>query len=105
FSFVGRLVKEKGIFELIEAFKEVSKKHSNAKLILIGGLLESERDHTSYEKLIQELKHPRIIHLGFRTDIPELMKITDTFILPSYREGLPRSIIEAMAMETAIIAT
>src|SRR5699024_96453 len=98
FLFVGRLVKEKGIFELIEAFKQVNEKHPSTKLILVGGLLDSERDLQSYQILTEELKHPNIKYLGFRKDIPELMNLADTFILPSYREGLPRSIIEAMAM-------
>jgi glycosyltransferase involved in cell wall biosynthesis len=105
FSFVGRLVKEKGIFELVEAFKSLSKRFPKAKLVLIGGLLKSERDHGSYQQLMNDLDHPNIRYLGFRNDIPTIMKASDTFVLPSYREGLPRSIIEAMAMETPIIAT
>ncbi|GEN81819.1 glycosyl transferase family 1 [Sporosarcina luteola] len=105
FSFIGRLVKEKGIFELVEAFKSLSDRFPQAKLLLIGGLLESERDHESYDQLLRDLNHPKICYLGFRNDIPRIMKATDTFILPSYREGLPRSIIEAMAMSKPIIAT
>lgn len=105
FSFVGRLVEEKGIFELVKAFKSLVKDYPNAKLILIGGLLESERDHVSYQKLVEDLKHPNIRYLGFRKDIPLVMKASNVFVLPSYREGLPRSIIEAMAMEKPIIAT
>lgn len=105
FSFTGRLVKEKGIFELVQAFKSLSPEYPNAKLVLVGGLLESERDHGSYQELMNDLDHPAIRYLGFRKDIPTVMKASDTFILPSYREGLPRSIIEAMAMGKPIIAT
>ncbi|MFD1929259.1 glycosyltransferase family 4 protein [Sporosarcina siberiensis] len=105
FSFVGRLVKEKGVFELVEAFKSLSTTFPQAKLVLIGGLLESERDHGSYQKLMDDLNHSNIRYLGFRKDIPVIMKASDVFVLPSYREGLPRSIIEAMAMEKPIIAT
>lgn len=105
FSFTGRLVKEKGIFELVEAFKSLSKSFPQAKLFLIGGLLESERDHSSYQKLLDDLNHPNIRYLGFRSDIPTIMEASDVFVLPSYREGLPRSIIEAMAMGKPIIAT
>ena len=54
---------------------------------------------------MDDLKHPNIRYLGFRSDIPMIMKSSDVFVLPSYREGLPRSIIEAMAMEKPIIAT
>ena len=105
FSFVGRLVKEKGIFELINAFKNVVMKFPHCNLIIIGGLSESERDQDSYLKLLEEISHPNIHYLGFRKDIPILMAVSDTFILPSHREGLPRSIIEAMAMGKPIIAT
>ncbi|WP_075618324.1 glycosyltransferase family 4 protein [Paenisporosarcina indica] len=105
FSFTGRLVKEKGIFELIESFKRLNIKYPHAKLILIGGLPEGERDLESYQKLISDIKHESIRYLGFRKDIPLLMNASDVYILPSYREGLPRSIIEAMAMEKPVIAT
>ncbi|MGE6368786.1 glycosyltransferase family 4 protein [Planococcus kocurii] len=105
FTFVGRLVKEKGIFELIKAFKKVFETHKNAKLLLVGGFIESERDTESYEKLKKEILHPGIIFLGYRKDIAKLMAVSNVFVLPSHREGLPRSIIEAMAVEKAVIAT
>ncbi|WP_252502002.1 glycosyltransferase family 4 protein [Sporosarcina sp. Marseille-Q4943] len=105
FSFIGRLVKEKGIFELIEAFKRVVEKYPQCKLIIIGVLPTSERDQESYKRLSEQLVHPNIQAIGYRKDIPQLMAISDTFILPSHREGLPRSIIEAMAMAKPIIAT
>lgn len=105
FIFVGRLVKEKGIFELIEAFKEIYKTHKNAKLLLVGGFIESERDTESYERLKEEILHPGIVFLGYRKDVAKLMAVSNVFILPSHREGLPRSIIEAMAVNKAVIAT
>lgn len=105
FSFIGRLVREKGIFELVEAFKSVASRYPHAKLVLVGGLLDSERDTESYNRLMNDLNHPNIRYVGFRKDIPVIMKASDTFVLPSYREGLPRSIIEAMALEKPIIAT
>ena len=104
FSFIGRLVKEKGIFELVRAFKQIKEK-VNAKLLLIGTLSQSERDQGSYNVLKEMLDDHRIIETGYRSDIPELLSISDVFVLPSYREGLPRSIIEAMAMGKPIIAT
>lgn len=105
FTFIGRLVREKGIFELVEAFKIASEGNKKIKLLLIGDLLNSERDQKSYSELMEELQHPQITPLGFRADISLLMSITDVFVLPSHREGLPRSIIEAMAMGKPIIAT
>lgn len=105
FSFIGRMVREKGIFELVEAFKRVVCEYPQAKLLLIGGFLESERDQESYLQLLKEFEHENIRFLGFRNDIPLLMRVSDVYVLPSHREGLPRSIIEAMAMEKPIIAT
>lgn len=105
FTFIGRLVKEKGIFELIHAFNKLYVEQSNVKLVLIGGLLDSERDQESFKELTELLKSPGVHHLGFRNDTPELLAISDVFVLPSHREGLPRSIIEAMGMKLPIIAS
>lgn len=105
FAFIGRMVREKGIFELVEAFVKAAEQNPRIKLLVIGGLMKSERDQDSHGKLIEQMNHPRIHSLGFRTDIPELMAVSDVFVLPSYREGLPRSIVEAMAMKKPVIAT
>lgn len=105
FSFIGRMVREKGVFELVEAFKNISLTYPQAKLLLVGEILESERDHESYHQLIKEFDHKNIRYLGYREDTPLLLKASSVFVLPSHREGLPRSIIEAMAMGKPIIAT
>lgn len=105
FTFIGRLVREKGVFELLQAFNVLHKEYPEAKLVLIGGLLDSERDQESYQELQELLKSPGVNHLGFRSDIPELLIASDVFVLPSHREGLPRSIIEAMGMKLPIIAS
>ncbi|MDO6450497.1 glycosyltransferase family 4 protein [Oceanobacillus profundus] len=105
FAFIGRLVREKGIYELIEAFNKVNKVNQNMKLLLIGGLLESERDKDIQNTLDTWKSNKNIIFTGVRSDIDNLLAISDVFILPSYREGLPRSIIEAMAMKKPVIAT
>jgi len=103
-TFVGRLVKEKGIFELLEAIKRIEK--NNCKLLIIGGAsATTERDQVTNEKLEKYHTLENVIFTGHRKDIPELLYLTDVFCLPSYREGMPRSIIEAMAMECAIVAT
>lgn len=105
FTFIGRLVQEKGIFELIRAFNDLYKENQKVKLVLIGGLLDSERDQDSFNKLTELLESPGVRHLGFRDDTPELLAASDVFVLPSHREGLPRSIIEAMGMGLPIIAS
>lgn len=105
FAFIGRFVREKGIFELVDAFKQLTCVCPNVRLLMIGEVLPSERDHTGHELVTKMMDDPRIIITGYRKDIPELLSISDAFVLPSYREGLPRSIIEAMAMGKPVIAT
>jgi glycosyltransferase involved in cell wall biosynthesis len=105
FSFIGRLVEEKGVIELLNAFGELKQRYSNIKLLLIGDLPESERDVTAINEIKRLMDQEGVCSLGFRNDINQLLTLSDVFVLPSYREGLPRSIIEAMAMENAIIAT
>ncbi|MYL56097.1 glycosyltransferase [Virgibacillus halodenitrificans] len=105
YAFIGRFVREKGIYELVEAFNKLNSIKPNMKLLLIGGLLESERDQDINQALERWKGNPNIIFTGLRKDIPELLSVSNVFILPSYREGLPRSIIEAMAMKKPVIAT
>lgn len=102
-SFIGRFVREKGIIDLLEGFNQIEQK--NIKLLVIGGASSSERDQQTVSLLEEYKTNPNILFTGYRSDIPELLAISDVFCLPSYREGMPRSIIEAMAMECAIVAT
>ncbi|MDE0582096.1 glycosyltransferase family 4 protein [Planococcus sp. A6] len=106
--FVGRMVKEKGIQELSEAFASLSAKYDDIALIIVGGAVTGDRDGLSINEIINRMPYStkKDIHLlGLRDDIPEILAASDIFTLPSYREGLPRSIIEAMAMGKPIVAT
>ncbi|RKN85652.1 glycosyltransferase family 4 protein [Paenibacillus ginsengarvi] len=105
FSFIGRFVKEKGVLELLEAFTRLRSCRPRVKLLMIGDVLQSERDQETRLRIEEQLKGPGIIAPGYRKDIPDLLALSDVFVLPSYREGLPRSIIEAMAMGKPVIAT
>ncbi|WP_271397042.1 glycosyltransferase family 4 protein [Salinicoccus roseus] len=105
FSFLGRLVREKGIAELLNAFSVLQKEYSNIKLLCMGSLLDSERDSSIGEEIERFENNDDIVFLG-QVENPEYYyALSDVYILPSYREGMPRSIIEAMAMNNAIIAT
>ena len=101
---VGRLVAEKGFPELIEAMAGV-----DADLWVIGKRLES--DHAAgiddALKLVREdtSLRERIHFLGYRDDIPDLMRAADIFVSASHREGMPRSIIEAMICGLPVVAT
>lgn len=104
----GRITAEKGYRELIEALAKLRPHFPDIHLLVIGGQLSSERDifQSQLSHLIEQenLEHC-VTFTGFRSDIPELLGLLDIFTLPSYREGLPRSILEAMAMELPIVAT
>ena len=101
---VGRLVAEKGHPELIEAMRRVK-----AALWIVGERLPS--DHADdISALLETIQHdpdlgPRVQLLGYRSDIPDLLRAADIFVLPSHREGMPRSIIEAMLSGLPVVAT
>lgn len=101
-SFIGRLVEEKGIFDLLDALKYTK---SKVKLIIIGSSHVSERDKEAALKLKEFENRSDIIFTGHVTNAEDYLYISDIFCLPSYREGMPRSIIEAMSMKNAILAT
>ncbi|MCE4955670.1 glycosyltransferase family 4 protein [Macrococcoides caseolyticum] len=102
-SFIGRLVEEKGILDLLKAAKNL--KNCNIHFIIMGGLYESDRDLNTYDKIQEFLQEDHIHYVGQVDNANEYLFISDIFCLPSYREGMPRSIIEAMSMKNAIIAT
>jgi len=97
FSFVGRLVGDKGINELIQAFGAVSKKHPSAKLILVGHT-EPELDPLLPETLHSIEFDENIIEVGFQKDIRPYLALTNVFTFPSYREGFPNVVLQANAM-------
>jgi len=104
YGFVGRLVGDKGVNELIEAFVTVSKKNTNAKLLLVGGY-EEELDPLS-ESTIDTIKNNQsIISVGFQKDIRPYLAMMDVFTFPSYREGFGVSIMEAGAMGVPAISS
>lgn len=98
---VARLVKEKGYVELFEAFNDVLLKFPDTVLLVIGPAEVQKRD--GFNPL--DFAGKNIVLLGERTDVDELLSIMDIFVLPSYREGFPHSVMEASAMALPIITT
>jgi glycosyltransferase involved in cell wall biosynthesis len=107
--FIGRMVREKGVIDLIYAFKDVLSELPETILLIIGDNKANERDLKTKDEVASLIdKHDlkeKIIFTGYRNDISDLLAIVDIFVLPSYREGMPMSIIEAMAMGKAVVAT
>lgn len=101
-SYTGRMIEEKGVFKLIQAFKCLNKKYKNIELNLAG-------DGPILEKIIKENKDIDNIHILGRLSHENIMKLlgkTSIFVNPSaYSEGLPTTILEAGMMECAVVAT
>lgn len=95
FIFVGRLVGDKGINELIDAFARI--KDSNVKLLLVGGL-ESDLDPLNRETIHEIDKNKNIISVGFQKDVRPYFAISHCLVFPSYREGFPNVVLQAGAM-------
>jgi glycosyltransferase involved in cell wall biosynthesis len=105
-TFIGRLVKEKGVIDLLEAYNNINfNDGKKVKLLIIGDVAQNERDKDTKKRLEKYRNKSNVIFTGYRNDINSILYLTDVFCLPSYREGMPRTIIESMAMECAIIAT
>ena len=97
FIFVGRLVSDKGINELVEAFKEVNILCPETKLVLVGPL-ETELDPLLAETLKEMENNPSIISVGYQNDVRPYFAIADALVFPSYREGFPNVVMQAGAM-------
>jgi len=97
FIFVGRLVADKGIKELLEAFNNISKTHKAVKLILVGGF-ETELDPLDQETLNIKDTNAQIISTGWATDVRPYLGISDILVFPSYREGFPNVVMQSGAM-------
>ncbi len=104
FIFVGRLVGDKGINELIRAFEIFQKNHQNCNLLLVGDY-ELELDPLKYETLKILETNDNIISVGFQSDVRPFFSISDCLIFPSYREGFPNVVMQAGAMGLPCIVT
>ncbi len=97
FVFVGRLVRDKGINELVRAFKLLNKEHSKIKLLLVGPFEES-LDPLEPETVRIIANDNSIIAVGYKDDVRPYLAISDVLAFPSYREGFPNVVMQAGAM-------
>lgn len=104
FIFVGRLVGDKGINELIKAFEIIQSIHQTCNLILVGDS-EPHLDPLKHETLRIIQTNDNIISVGFQLDVRPFYAISDCLVLPSYREGFPNVILQSGAMGLPCIAT
>lgn len=104
FVFVGRLVKDKGINELIEAFEVLSHNNKAVKLLLVGPF-ESDLDPLK-ESTVQAIEsNGSIVSVGFQNDIRPYLAVSNCLVFPSYREGFPNVVLQAGAMNLPSIVS
>jgi glycosyltransferase involved in cell wall biosynthesis len=103
--FASRLLREKGLFELIEAFRGVRSKHPQCQLLIAGDLYPENPSSLTAQDVEELKKTDGVSFLGHIDDMQPLLMACDLVVLPSYREGTPRILIEAAAMEKPIVAT
>jgi glycosyltransferase involved in cell wall biosynthesis len=99
--YVGRIVKDKGINELIEAFIQMDSNHT----LLLVGPFEDDQDPISDKARTIINSHSNIFIYGFQKDVRPFMKLADALVFPSYREGFPNVPLQAAAMGLPQIAT
>lgn len=104
-GFVGRLVAEKGILELFEAAREVLAAIPAARFLVVGPTDHHKTDALSPDHARKYGVEKAFVFTGLRQDMPEMYSLMNVFVLPSHREGFPRSPMEAAAMGVPAIVT
>ncbi len=104
-GFIGRLTKEKGFVEFLISAEYLLNKYHQVYFLIIGDFKHGKSTSIINKKLNNLKKRKNFLYLGYQDNIPMYLNVIDVFCLPSYREGMPRSIIEAMICKKAIIAS
>ena len=104
FLFIGRLVNDKGINELITAFVNLAERHADMQLVLVGNN-DDNSDPLADETLEQIQNHPQIHAVGYKNNVVDYFAFADVFTFPSYREGFPNVVLQAAAMQLCSIVT
>jgi len=104
FIFVGRIVSDKGINELVEAFDKMCLVEENIKLLLVGPI-EDELDPLQKKTKLLINNNDKIILVGYQNDVRPYFSISNCLVFPSYREGFPNVIMQAGAMKLPSIVS
>jgi glycosyltransferase involved in cell wall biosynthesis len=104
FLLIARLIGDKGIREFVQAAQLIQRSYPDCRFLLVGGL-DSNPDAISQIELDDWIHNGMVEYLGRLDDVRPAIARASVYVLPSYREGTPRSVLEAMAMGRAIITT
>lgn len=105
FTFLGRLLYDKGIVEFVEAAKIIKQNHKSVEFWVAGELDDGNPSMVKKQELLEWIDKGDIIYHGFVKDVKPIIAKSDCIVLPSYREGMPRIVLEGMAMAKPIITT
>ena len=104
FTFVGRLLRDKGVLEFVEAARKVKAAHPHTRFLLVGGL--DDNPESIRKEDVEGWVREGVLEWPGHVPVQPFLKQTSVFVLPSYyREGVPRSTQEAMAMARPVITT
>lgn len=105
FLFVGRLLKDKGVREYVEAANHIAEKHSHITFYIAGQAGFNNPTAVTAQELSQWIRSKQVVFLDYQDPISKVYEMADIMVLPSYREGLSRSLLEAAAMKMPLITT
>ena len=105
FLLIARLLKDKGILEFIDAIKMIKNKYYNVEFQILGAVGVANKTAISNEELSIWIDSGLVNYLGTTDNVQSIIAKADCVVLPSYREGTPRSLLEACAMKKPIITT
>ena len=101
---IGRLIEHKGIYEFVKAAKIIRKKYPETKFVIVGAT-DLDNPTKIPDNQLEDIKNQGIIILKDRTDVREILFLTNIFVLATYMEAVPQVILEAMSMKLPIVAT
>ena len=104
FLFIGRLLRDKGIAEYVAAARQVRARHPQARFRILGWL-DPNPESLSQREVDAVVADGTVEYLGAAADVRPHLAAAHALVLPSYREGTPRSVLEAMSMQRAVITT
>ncbi|WP_313128004.1 glycosyltransferase family 4 protein [Anaerocolumna sp.] len=104
FLFIGRLIKDKGVMEYLEACQRIKAEFPNVRCLLVGPY-DSNPSALQQEDLEPFINHGIVEYFGEQNDVRPYIKQCSTYVLPSYHEGTPKTVLEAMAIGRSIITS